>query len=454
MTNYLLKVLVGTLCVLVFGGQSALAAVSADEAAKLKTTLTPFGGEKAGNKDGTIPAWNGGIAPSGPRTTGQIPMVFPEDKPLFTITAKNMDQYESKLDEGTKALMKKYPDTYALNVYVTRRTAAAPQWVYDNTFKNATHAKIVQGPAGPYIQSAVGGVPFPIPKTGEEVMWNHLLRWNGASLETTMEGMRVTPEGKVVSATSTKLYQRNVYYDRGLTAETFDSTGEYSLIRTDVVGPPLKAGEINTFRFNVDDDKTNAWTYLTGQRRVRRSPLACCDVPSPTSSGATNLDEAEGFLGRLGRYDWKIIGKKEIYVPYNTNMFHREPDPKEVFGPKHANPKHVRWELHRVWVLDASLKQGERHVSPKGRFYVDEDNWNVLLANRFDAQGQLWKVIQSLPSAFPDLPGVSSKSGIDYDMLKGGYYSLGVNKSQDYRFTEPKPSRAFTPDAMSGESVR
>ena len=40
---------------------SAVAAVSPDEAAQLGKTLTPTGAEKAGNKDGTIPEWTGGL---------------------------------------------------------------------------------------------------------------------------------------------------------------------------------------------------------------------------------------------------------------------------------------------------------------------------------------------------------------------------------------------------------
>lgn len=453
MTNYKLKVLVGALCVLGFGGQLAVAAVSAEEAAKLKTTLTPLGGEKAGNKEGTIPAWTGGIEPSHPRPDGRVPVVYAEDKVLFTINSKNMDQYASKLDEGAKTMLKKYPDSFFINVYQTRRSASAPQWVYDNTFQNATRAKLVQSPAGPLVKGAVGGIPFPIPKTGEEVMWNHLLRWNGSALEATLEGVRSTPDGKFVSATVGKFAYRRAYYDRGLTADAFDATGEYWLTRVDNVSPALKAGEIFTNRFNVNDDKTGSWTYLTGQRRVRRSPLVCCDVPSPVSSGATTIDEAEGFTGRLGRYDWKITGKQELYIPYNSNAFHREPD-SVAYLPQHANPKYMRWELHRVWVIDATLKSGERHVVPKARFYLDEDTWAVVLANRYDAQGQLWKITQTIPAVFPDLPGVLNLTPMIYDINKGGYYSLSLNKGQDYRFAEPKPSRFFTPEAMSGESVR
>ena len=47
---------------------NVMAAVSPEEAAKLGTSLTPVGAEKAGNADGSIPAWTGGI----PKNAGAV----------------------------------------------------------------------------------------------------------------------------------------------------------------------------------------------------------------------------------------------------------------------------------------------------------------------------------------------------------------------------------------------
>src|SRR6185503_18298037 len=142
---------------------SAQAAVSAHEAAKLKSTLTPVGAEKAGNKASTIPAWDGGLAkaPPGYKNGDVRPDPYADEKPVLSINAKNMVQYADKLTDGVQALMKKYPD-FRIDVYPTHRTAAAPQSVYDNTFRNATQAKTVDGGHG--VEGAWGGIPFPIPK--------------------------------------------------------------------------------------------------------------------------------------------------------------------------------------------------------------------------------------------------------------------------------------------------
>src|SRR5687768_646749 len=100
------------------------AKVSKEEADKLKGELMPIGGEKAANKDGTIPAWDGGLTKSpacykGPPARYCDP--FTEDKPKFVITAQNVAQYKDKLSVGQLAMFRKYP-TYKMKVYGTRRT--------------------------------------------------------------------------------------------------------------------------------------------------------------------------------------------------------------------------------------------------------------------------------------------------------------------------------------------
>lgn len=153
---------------------AAHATATAEEAARLKTTLTPLGAERGANKEGTIPAWEGGLTKpaAGYKNGDPRPDPFPGDKPLLSISAKNMDQHAAKLSDGVKALMKKYPD-FRIDVYPTRRTGAAPQYVYDNTFRNATRAKLVDNGQG--VEGAFGGIPFPIPKDAYEVILNHRL---------------------------------------------------------------------------------------------------------------------------------------------------------------------------------------------------------------------------------------------------------------------------------------
>ena len=428
-------------------------AAGADDLGK---QLTPLGAERAGNADGSIPAWDGGYTKVDPafKPGGKRNDPFAADKPLFSITAKNLDQYASKLSDGTKAMFKRYPETYRIDVYPTRRTAAAPQWVYDNTLKNAREAKLVDSSAGPVPQGAYGGIPFPLPKNGAEAMWNHLLNWRGVSLAMDFRHYLMTADGAQVMTTDGKAVQEMPYYYQDGNAASFD--GDYWLFRLLNVGPALRAGEQIMGRTNLNGDKSQAHVYLTGQRRVRKLPNACCDTPTPATAGVMSFDELSVFQGRMDRFDWKLVGKQEMYIPYNTNKVQAAARPEDLFAKHHLNPDYVRWELHRVWVVEADLAPGKRHQLPKGRYYLDEDTWQAMLGDRWDANGQLAKTLWSLPSVMPDLPAVAQLSSGFYDLVSGAWFiqNLYAGKEQQYAVVDRYKAAEFSPAAMAGRGVR
>jgi hypothetical protein len=432
------------------------AAVSADEAARLKTTLTPMGAERAANKDGSIPAWDGGYPLDALATSAAIPDLFGKDKPLLTITGQNADQYKDKLTEGTMGLLKRFP-SFKVQVFQTRRTGNAPQWVYDNTFANATQATMdPSGQLGPFPKGAFGGVPFPIPKNGEEAIWNHLLRWTSPGYQTTPSLARVTPEGKVIPVSQNVAKSSFPYYDPASNLEKWQAAGSNIVVRrVDTSGPPIRAGEILLQQVNINDVESKTWVYLTGQRRVRRLPLTCCDVPSPVAGGILNFDEVEVYSSSIGRYDWKLVGKTEMYVPYNTNSYHQATSIEQLMSPQTVNPDFVRFEQHRVWVVEGMLKQGQRHVVPRLRLYLDEDTWIAVAGERWDAQGQLWKVTYNLPTVFPGAPGTIVAGYMSYDLIGGGYFaSAYFPRDKQVDLKASMPSRIFTPESLSGEGVR
>jgi hypothetical protein len=431
----------------------AMAAVGADEAAKLKSELTPLGAEKAGNKDGSIPAWTGGhtTAIPGDKAGGRRGDPFKDEKPLYTVNAKNAEQYAAVLTDGTKAMLKKYPE-FRLDVYPTHRTGAAPQWVYDNTFKNATRAKM----AGDITSGAYGGIPFPIPKTGAEVMWNHMLRWRGTSWQFNVNQYQLTADGKAVLTTSGIGDQQMPYYFQDGTLEQFAKGNEFWLLRLINSGPPIRAGEAIVGRTNIDPAKDAAWVYLTGQRRVRKLPNPCCDTPTPSTAGVMSFDEIETWNGRTDRFDWKLIGKQEMLIPYNGNKLLQPKTDAEVLGKAYLNPDHVRWERHRVWVVEATLRAGQRHQAPKSRYYCDEDTWNCVLGDRWDANGQLWKTLWSQTFVAPDLPGTVIGAFGFSDLISGtGFVGNLYNaKTAQYPLKPRYQDSVFTPDAMAGEGAR
>jgi hypothetical protein len=435
----------------------ALAQVSPEEAAQLKTTLTPMGAEKAGNKEGTIPPWTGGYTTplTGYKNGGRRPDPFASDKPLFSITAQNMDQYADKLTDGQKALLKKYPTTYRMDVYQSKRTHANPQWLYDNTFKNATRVKPTASNIGMYPQNAVGGVPFPIPHNGVEVMWNDVTRFVGTTSGVLVRHYLVTPDGKPVLLGHTFGLEEFPYYFKDMTPEKMGKV--FLLARTYQEGPPIRAGEALLGQFGWDDESTQIWTYLTGQRRTRKLPNPCCDTPTPTAAGAIGLDEVSVYYGNhFERFDWKLKGKKEIYVPYNCNLTMVPTKDSEVMMPHHLNPKYVRWELHRVWVVEATLKPGFRHQAPRSIYYIDEDSWAALLSDRWDASGHLWKVNYALAMAAPDILSTLSWVSGTYDLVSGSWVPMFMmNEEPRQIWMLPRqPEEAWTPGALAALGIR
>ncbi len=425
----------------------AHAAVSADEAAKLKTTLTPVGAERAGNKEGTIPAWTGGVAQR-PRKDGEaFPAdLFPDEKPLFSITAKNMAQYADKLAEGTKALLQKYP-TYRVDVYPTHRTAALPQYYYDRTFRNATTAKLTPENT---VDMQPGGVAFPIPKSGWEVIWNHTLRpkpvawkYGGTNLVGTSDG-RLTLAARFDNNHDTP----NNYPEQ--TAESWN--GDFFLVRFTSTEPSFKTGESILVRDNLRTGRAG-WQYLVGQRRVRRAPTVAYDTPDFVASGANYFDEADGFWGMPDRYEWKLVGKQELYIPYNTNKFLGAKQ-EQGFVPYHTNPDLVRWELHRVWVLDATVAPGKRHAVPKRRLYIDEDTWGVAIMDGYDAEGKLWRHSQIFPVVIPEVPIIETEPSLVYNLQAGGFSFVQDYVGEYLTVVPPRPDSFYTSDSLGAEGVR
>lgn len=433
---------------------TAHAAVSAEEAAKLKTTLTPMGAERAGNKEGTIPAWEGGLtkAPAGYKNGDPRPDPFPADKPVLSIDAKNMDQHAARLSDGVKALMKKHPG-FRVEVYPTRRTAGAPQYVYDNTFRNATRAKLIDNGQG--VEGAFGGIPFPIPKDAYEVILNHRLAWWGVNLQTPLRVWVMTPDGKRSMASGGTQTFRRVYYDPDLSADRFD--GYYMLGKFAASEPGSKAGEAILAHDGVNASAPRGlWQYLVGQRRVRKAPSVGYDTPDAVTSGIGLFDEAFNLFGPIDKHELKLVGKKELYVPYNNNRAALA-KVADLVTPNHLNPSLVRWELHRVWEVEATLAAGKRHVAAKRKYYIDEDSWQILLFDGWDAKGELWRTNFTLTLTAPDIPAVlGNVFWGGYDLQTGAYYlNLATNELPVQMKVLPKLDRGFfSPEELANESTR
>ncbi|MDM0110126.1 DUF1329 domain-containing protein [Variovorax sp. J22R24] len=442
---------------LALAAQASLAAVGADEAKKLGTTLTQTGAERAGNADKSIPEYTGGLTtpPAGyEKGSGIRPDPFAADKPLYAITAQNMAQYEGKLTAGTKELLKKYP-TMRVDVYPSHRSMAFPKYVLDNTVKNATAVKTTDDGLG--LEGTFAGIPFPIPKTGNEVMWNHLLRYTGQSYYTQYDSINVDSSGKAVLATTGQIYMDYPYYDPKRSSASADND-IYFRTKIAYTAPARRAGEALLAQDYINPMKNGrrAWQYLPGQRRVKLAPDIAYDTPNPGAAGASTYDDAWVFNGAMDRYDFKLVGKQEMLVPYNTFKLVYAKDPYAVTTPNHLNPDYVRWEAHRVWVVEATLKADKRHIYAKRTFYVDEDSWIAVASDQYDARGQLYRAGFVYTNPSYEVPAPASMGQSFHDFTTGGYNMTGLMGAYGVglKYTDPMSATAWSADALAGSGVR
>lgn len=439
---------------LLLAASTAQAAVSPEEAQKLKTTLTPMGAERAGNADGSIPAWDGGFteAPADYKQGDPRPDFFAGEKPLYSISASNMDQYADHLAEGVKGLMNKHSD-FRIDVYPTHRTAAAPQWFYDNTFKNATNAELTGD--GYTFKGAYGGVPFPITENPNEMILNHLTAWTrGPSSTSPASCFTVTPDGKMSRVSSgTQDFLHPYLYEAG---DLASYKGFHTLGRYVQSAPASKAGEaILLHDISKASKRRGLWQYLVGQRRVRRAPSVSYDTPDSVTSGMGFFDEAFMLFGPWDHHQYELVGKKEMYIPYNNNRANAA-EPEELFTANFMNPDLVRWEKHRVWVIDAKLAPGKRHVVAKRRFYLDEDSWQIILVDGWDAQDELWRMVYTLTLLAPDVPALVGNTawGV-YNLQTGGYYlNASTNGTKQFEVLPLRRESFFSPEELADLGLR
>ena len=439
----------------------AVAAVSADEAKQLGgATLTAFGAEKAGNKDGTIPAYSGEGIKSFAKVPGDAnatPDPYGE-KPLFSITAQNYSKYADKLD-GQVEMFRKFPN-YRMDVYPSHRDWVYPKTILEGTAKNAIECKGAKDELK--LEGCYAGVPFPIPKTGKQVMWNHLLQYQATSWEGVTQSWVTPPNGVGSLQTLAFAHQESPAYFPDKVGKVLPSNVVYWRIIQEDQGPARKVGGklIVIDSMDMVDVGRRVWQYIPGQRRVKLAPDLAYDTPSPNSGGASTMDDAKGFMGAMDRFDFKLVGKKEKYIMYDNFTLNDHTtchDDKVVNNASFPHPDCVRWELHRVWVVEATLKPGYRHIYGKRKFYWDEDSQGSGSVENYDAAGKLYRMGFQLSYPWPSSIGGGSTDATYLHDLQTGIWaiqgSLGFKGSGWYP-VKIRPETDFSPEALAGQGVR
>ena len=443
--------LIATAFCSLFASHTALAKISPEEAARLGKDLSPIGAEKSANADGSIPAWNGGITatPAGYEQGMHHLDPYATDEVLFTIDKSNIDKYKENLSPGQIALFEAYPDTFKMPIYKTRRSASYPQFVYDATKKFATTAELVEGGNG--IKNTAIGIPFPIPKTGLEAIWNHLLRYRGQSIERFGGQAAPTASGSYnyVGFDEQLLVK---YSDPSATPAELQDSNILFKFKQQVTEPARLAGTALLVHETMDQILTprQAWTYNSGQRRVRRAPNVAYDAPGTAADSLRTTDDFDMFNGSPNRYNWTLKGKQELYIPYNSYKLHSDKlTYDDILKPGHINPEHTRYEKHRVWVVEANLKDDTRHIYKKRVFYIDEDSWQVHVTDIYDNRDQLYRVAMAYGLNYYEVPTQWSTLEVYHDLNSRRYLAIGLdNQEKMYDFSQSFNDNEFTSSAL------
>ncbi|MGY2488908.1 DUF1329 domain-containing protein [Cupriavidus sp. CP313] len=433
----------------------SLAAMTPDEVRRLDGPLTPMGAERSANKDGSIPAWSGKwqAAPAGLafRPGDAYPDPYASEQPLATITAQNLEQYRARLSDGQLAMFRLYPATFKMAIYPSHR---------DFRYGDAVYKAIQHHAPGTQLTSDANGLkdypptaPFPVPKNGLELMWN--LRFSSAIAEeaAVYDQAVVYRDGKIAWGK----WKYDIWSPvNGTAFEKGSPLINRTFARVETELPLRERGNIivsHNFWDREGSDTARTWQYNPGTRRVRQAPEFGFDQPLGPG-GFRTVDDDRLFNGSGERYDWKIVGKREIYIPYHNYKL-ADPAVKyaELLGPNHAAPDLIRYELHRVWVLEAKLKPGFRHQYAKRVLYLDEDTWMAVLADNYDARGQLWRTnLQSSLFAY-DARRYYPAVAFYHDLTAGSYLADRLtNEGKPVRLnSSPQFSEAyFSPDSIRG----
>ncbi|MEO4049151.1 DUF1329 domain-containing protein [Pseudomonas sp. CAU 1711] len=437
-----------------FAAPLAQAQVGAEQAARLGQDLTPLGAERAGNAAGSIPAWDGGLAKDSAAYDAKLGYKDPyaADQPLFTISAANAEQYREHLSPGQLAMLKRYGDSWKLKVYPTRRSASYPDKVYAAVKENAGTARLIENGNG--IADFKLATPFPIPQSALEVLWNHLVRYRGDSVKRYYAQAVPHASGDYFMTQIQDLFLFN------------QAAGDYSkdngnvlfYFRQSVLAPARLAGTELLVHETVNQVKEPrlAWLYAAGQRRVRRTPNVAYDSPGTASEGMRTTDNFDMFSGAPDKYDWQLVGKQELYVPYNSYRFAAKSNKySDIVQPGHVNPELLRYELHRVWHVRATLKNGLRHQYKRRDLYFDEDSYQILVVDHYDNRDNLWRLGESYTINLYDQPLVWTKGDAVYDLI-GGRYVIGIlsNEEPAEQFDIALRPTDFTPAQLRRDSRR
>ncbi|MDX1497056.1 MAG: DUF1329 domain-containing protein, partial [Salinisphaeraceae bacterium] len=353
---------------------------------------------------------------------------YAKEKPLFVVDGSNLGKYESMLSEGHKRLLKQY-DGYKLPVYPTHRSVAYPEAIYKATLANQKTARLIDPDI---LEGAQLGFPFRRPVTGNEVIWNHRTRYRGDSMKLPSAQALVMPDGEIGlgKGLAEVLFAYGNLQNPGEIRE-----GHLLLYYLYRVLEPASVSGLTALAHETTDltRGRQVWVSPPGIARLFRLPANIgYDYPMQGSGGLQFIDQINMYNGGFDKYTWNMLGRKQMLVPYNSFPINSSKlSYKELLTPRHLNQNHARYEVHRVWVVEAETRPGESHKFSRRVFYVDEDAYGILMVDCYDEDGELWRFQEGHSVAHYNVPMTTTSPEVVYDLRDQRYFASVLTNEED-----------------------
>jgi hypothetical protein len=352
---------------------------------------TRMGAIAGGSATGEIGPWEGAKGlecPSDFQKGAWLPHPYEDEEPLFRIDHTNVEEYKDRLSPGQRARLKRN-ERYSMNVYPCHRNQEFCEAFYAATERSRKTAYVDENNI---LQGYQGGVPFPFPKTALEAVWNVKRPYMGDDVYTHECRRVVSPSGKIKKSMRKTLVM--IYDERRLFSKVENPDGLSYKIKSMYTYPADEKGTTYlTFGYIDESRLEDAWIYLPTLRRVRRAPTL---TGGGQLDGESTMDDlAQEFRGPVNDWNWKLIGRKEMYIPVNNyDIWEPHATDQEECFPGDINPARARYELRRVWVVEGTPRKGLEHPYGRRVGYYDEDTWMPAAGDRYDKRGNLWRMIE------------------------------------------------------------
>ncbi len=354
--------------------------------------ISLVGADPGPNESGEIPAWVGiaGLqCPADYEKGDFLPNPYEAEKPLYRIDHTNVDKYKHRLSFGQVTRLKRHKRFY-MNIYPAHRNLEYLPEYYAATIETQKSVKIDEDNT---LIGFKGGVAFPHAKNGLEAAWNVRRMYTSDDAMSSLVDRIVSPAGKIKK--TIQIAKVMTLGEGRITHKLPNPNKLAQKIVAFYTYPADTAGTCFMAYSYLDSTKLDeTWLYLPTLRRVRRAP-------SMTGGGQIDgelcMDEnGQEFRGNVNDWTWKLHGKKEHYVAYNCfSIFVKGTKPEDECWAQDLNPERLRYELHRVYKLEANAIEGLNHPYKKRVGFYDEDAWQPLLGDRYDKRGDIYRQFEA-----------------------------------------------------------